>query len=322
MTNLRHIFSIFGLALIVAGLSNAAAAQSNDQNFPTSITSNQLDGSIKARDVGDSRNTTYYFAFAGTNGDIFINLVTKNFVGDIDVFTQDGLRSLTKIVVFDAGLHETGRLIYLRKDERMLLRIQGRTPGDDAASFQIKFGGSFVALRPGKEEAPPTIADGEEQSTVNSVGTRLPAKPKPVAPPATAKSNENIANVPEPPKSNPASQPEVSTKSETAKEPKPEVVIESTIKPVTKITPPAKPDPKKSTAAKKTTTVNPPPKEKEPDPLASIRLMVLMKDGSVIERQMNEVLRFSVDKGVLTVILKDGGISRYPITQVARVTIE
>ena len=63
-------------------------------------------------------------------------------------------------------------------------------------------------------------------------------------------------------------------------------------------------------------------KEVVPDPLASIRLVIAFKDGNSLEKSMSEVFKFSVDKGVLTVILKDGSVSRYPIIDVARVTIE
>jgi hypothetical protein len=48
----------------------------------------------------------------------------------------------------------------------------------------------------------------------------------------------------------------------------------------------------------------------------------LFKDGTTIERPMSEVLRFTVDKGVLTVISKDGRIGRYSILDVAKVTIQ
>ncbi len=64
------------------------------------------------------------------------------------------------------------------------------------------------------------------------------------------------------------------------------------------------------------------PKEKLPDPLENIRLVILFKDGSIIERPMSEVFKFSVDKGLLTVISKTGTIGRYSILDVAKVTIE
>jgi hypothetical protein len=51
-------------------------------------------------------------------------------------------------------------------------------------------------------------------------------------------------------------------------------------------------------------------------------LVVVLKDGAKIEKPMSEILRVGVDKGVLTVIAKDGTISRYSILDVAKMTIE
>jgi hypothetical protein len=64
------------------------------------------------------------------------------------------------------------------------------------------------------------------------------------------------------------------------------------------------------------------PETKVPDPLEKVNLVILFKDGKTIQRPMSEVLRFTVDKGVLTVIAKDGSIGRYSILDVAKVTIE
>jgi hypothetical protein len=50
--------------------------------------------------------------------------------------------------------------------------------------------------------------------------------------------------------------------------------------------------------------------------------VILFKDGSKIERPMNEVLRFSVDRGILTVVSKDGTTAKYSIFEVASVTIQ
>lgn len=67
------------------------------------------------------------------------------------------------------------------------------------------------------------------------------------------------------------------------------------------------------------------PVEAKPDPLESINLVIRFKDGRSLEKKMSEVFKFSVDKGVLTVILKDGSITRYSIVDVVvddRVTLE
>lgn len=321
-----------------------AAAQSTDQNFPSPITTNEISGTIKVRDVGDARLTSYFYVFDGDQGDIFINVVTKNFSGDIDVFTADALRPMTKMVIYaDAGLNETGRLIYLRKGERLLLRIEGRSPNDDPATFRIKFGGSFVALAAQKaDEAPAVSRAAETEETgvrVNSVGTIIPPAPKPPVgkKPLEVVGNKVTANVPEETKSNPdevkaeptpVEKTENASKGETVFENKAaKVTVESATTPEVKVPPRVKPPPKPTKASAKTS--KPParaaPKAAEKpkvDPLASIRLVVQLKDGNVIERPMNEVLKFSVDKGMLTVILKDGKITRYSILDVAKVTIE
>ena len=307
--------TVLYVACLLVGTCVSVIAQSSDQNFPTPVTTNEISGVIKARDIGDSRQTTYYYAFDGGQGDIFINVITKNLSGDIDVFMVDGLKPLTKMVIYaDAGNSETGRLVYLRKAERLLLRIEGRTPGDDPASFRIKFAGSFIALAPVKNEMAPTLdktgSDDENGFRVNSVGTIIPATPKPLPPKKIAepeKKKEIVA---------------VTVKPKRVDNKKPVVVVEdmpkateiTAKKPVTK--PPAKPKPSK--------TDNPPTKTEEiqPDPLASIRLVIRLKDGNVIEHPMSEVIKFSVDKGVLTVITKNGDISRYSIFAVAKVTIE
>ena len=106
--------SSFGAVIFLFAICSQAAAQSGSQNFPTPITTSQVSGEIPARDVGDSRLTTYYYVFGSDTGDVFINVLTKNFNGDVDVFTAAGLRPITKIVVYaDIAENETGRALYM-----------------------------------------------------------------------------------------------------------------------------------------------------------------------------------------------------------------
>lgn len=342
---------VFAAAALIAFGSSAGFGQSTDQNFPTPVTTNEINGQIRARDIGDSRLTRYFYAFDGGQGDIFINVVTKNLAGDIDVFSADTLRPLAKMVIYpDAAASETGRLVYLRKNERLILRIEGRSPNDDPATFRIKFGGSFIALAGEKGSDAPSVKKSDESKEsgvrVNSVGTIVEVIPKPSPPKVIAESkpaaSEPVAG-PIPDKSKPGTPvekrsdtgkpkvvvteaPEVATifggkktaekkvesKSDVAAKPK------STATRSTKTNPPAKPSASASKASKPVEA----PVEKKPDPLASIRLVVQLKSGETIERPMSEVLRFSVDKGVLTVIGSDGKVSRYSILDVAKVTIE
>ena len=138
--NYRLLFCILHFAFCMTAIN----AQSTNQSFPTPVSSNEISGTIKARDIGDARLTSYFYTFNGNQGDIFINVVTKNLDGDIDVFTADNLRPLTKIRVYsDNPEGETGRVIYLRQPQKLILRIEGKTPTDEPATFRIKFAGSF-----------------------------------------------------------------------------------------------------------------------------------------------------------------------------------
>jgi len=306
--------ALFVSMLFVAGASGAAA-QSSDQNFPTPVTASEVRGTIRARDIGDSRLTTHFYAFDGEQGDVFINVQSRNFDGDIDVFTASELRPLTKIVVYsDAGTTETGRVIYLRKGEHLLLRVEGRSPDDNAAVYSIKFAGSFVALDPRTKddnEAPRVQTGDSDGIRLNAVGavTREPLRrvdpvakrpadhaaadtaPRQIAkdtPKVSAKETEQTAKGAEAAK--PAAENSAEAKPAKIKRPKPPVV-----------------------------TVTEPPAA---DPLASIILTIQLKNGRTVEKPMSEVLKFSTDKGVMTIITKDGSIARYLITDVLKVTIQ
>lgn len=336
-------------------------AQSTNIEFPTPVTSNVISGRIAARDIGDARLTTHYYYFNGNQGDIFIKISASNLDGDIDVFIADNLRPVTKISVFSDSPAETGREIYLRKPEKLILRVEGRTPGDAPATYSIKFEGSFlaVAAKKGATEEPklPEIKSETEGTVkVNSVGTIIKTPPKPAPSKTTvAKTPVKTTSAPKPVstvKEKPKSKDETDTSDEN-KSDKPEVTATED---VPKETASEKTVPKKTTTArtgntrrrpattaKKPTTTPPastakkpvkPPtaavtEEKKPTPaeelaaaLENIKLVVLFKDDRKVERPMNEVLRFTVDKGILTIISKDGKIARYSILEITKISVE
>lgn len=318
------------LCLFVLALT--AFAQSTSQDFPTAVTTNRIDGTINARDVGDARLTTYFYTFNGTQGDLFINVNSQNFNGDIDVFTADGLDPVTKIVMYaDSSVNETGRVVYLRKPEKLILRVQGRTPGDEPATFRIKFAGSFqAAADTGREEPvlPKVTAENDSGIKVNSVGTIVEAPKKT----EVAKTNEEPPAVEEKKaeEKKPAEAKEEAAENEGKKV---EVVVTDNTKPETivKKAPPRRSTrarrtpPKRATTAKTEKQPAPekaPPKEKAPDPLENVHLVIEFKDGRRIERRMSDVFRFTVDKGILTVVSKDGTIGRYSILDIVRTVIE
>ncbi len=301
MNGFREILLAIGLS---AFASLAASAQSNDANFPTQLRSNTLNGQIKPRAIGDSRLTTYYYAFNGDQGDIFVSVITKNFDGDIDVFAVGGMRQLTKLVIYsDGNINETGRLIYLRKPEKLLLRVQGRTPGDDVATFQVKFGGSFVASADADSESAPTVAVVTENKVEPEVASERKVVEKKI----------------------PAEQVEPKTTTEVAKSNTPtlEKVVPEKNEPV-KV--PQKPVVPKTTTTKKPATTKPSRPEvtekPAPDPLAKYSLVILFKDGKKIDKPMTEVERVTVEGVNLVVILKSGIISTYSLLTVEKFTID
>jgi hypothetical protein len=373
-------------ALVILFLLTSAEAQSTNQSHPTAVTSNEISGAIKARDLGDARLTSYFYVFNANQGDVFINVVASNFNGNIDVFTSDGLRPLTKIVVFaDTSINETGRVVYLRKPERLILRVEGRTPNDDPATFRIKFAGSFQALSENEQtDAPaePKVASGSDSDIrVNSVGTIIHVKPKPTPQPKetvaeTKPIEKSVANETKTEESKKVDSEDVvqqisvetntekSVIAETAVNDKNErnievgetgnkieVVVTDNAQPTEKQeenVERANPAVDESNETAKTVTIKPAESAKATKTtrnsrvsaraadrnarnakavelnaaLENIRLIVLMKDGAKIEKPMSEILRVGVDKGVLTVIAKDGTINRYSIIDVAKMTIE
>ena len=378
------VFWMFCCVFTVAALCVATSAQSSDVAFPTAITENQVNGLIKARDLGDPRITNYYYTFNGLQGDLFINVVTKNLSGSVDVFLVDGMRPLANIIVYaDVVQSETGRVIYLRKPDKLILRVQGRTPNDDPAEFQIKFAGGFEAATPTADEPPvPKVTGvGEINSgvRVNSVGTIIAVVPKPrPTPKATPteiakvedRSEENSKPVDNKGK-NEAAETTVNEKpTESAEIKNPESETKEPVATETKISSPKQKTPgRKSTRAKANqTTANTPPVEAKPNsepsdsekkpetaeaqtrtkpevivtdttakadsrpkkeppgpkpnPLANVKLVILFKDGSKVERPMTEVFRFTADQTTLTVISTNGRIAKFPILDVASVTIQ
>jgi hypothetical protein len=342
-------------ALIIFFSFHSIQAQSTNQSFPTPVTTNEINGKINARDLGDARLTSYFYTFTGNQGDVFINVVTKNFDGDIDVFTANNLRPLTKITVYsDNPENETGRIVYLRQTEKIILRIEGRTPNDEPATFRIKFAGSFEplkALAETEEQNPPEVkTENQGDVRVNSVGTIIEVKPKPTPKVKETEKSETVAESKKEEKKSekPAKKEKAEKKKaetdEVAEKTEEEQQSEKEIDNPKEKTAPVvvitdnlpKTDEKKTEKTEESkeneTVVKNESKTKnkttrkvkpaEPNPLENINLVVLFKDGTKIERPMSEVLRVNVDKGILTIVSKDGTIGRYSILDVSEMTIK
>jgi hypothetical protein len=255
-------------------------------------------------------------------------------------------------------------LVYLRKPEHLLLRVEGRSPNDDAATFRIKFGGSFVALAPRKTEDVPKVAEtGADNSRVrvNSVGTiiKVPPKPQPTRKPEVARTNSSPVestskgtgktqtsrlDTTESRKGTTQANRGETPTTESTETPsgKPVVVVEDNLKPAEPVDKTATSTAEESTEPKPGASKGTPPprsvftgrkppvkkappdeaKEKAADALANVRLVVELKDGSIIEKPLNQVMRFAVTGGMLTVVGKDGSVKRYSMLDVAKVTIQ
>jgi len=179
------------LVLSLCCLGSIASGQSTDIGSPAAVRTNEVLGTIAARDIGDPRLTDHFYAFTGTPGDLLITVDSRNLNGDVDVFTTSGLRPLLKLTVYAGNSSPVTKSIYLRKRENLILRIEGRTPNDDDGTYRLYFGGSFepITSEPliGEKIAENDIAateptipggkSGKKGRRVSSVGARIEEPP-------------------------------------------------------------------------------------------------------------------------------------------------
>ncbi len=184
----------------VAWLTLGVAAQSDALDFPTPVTSNQIESRIAPLDLGDARLTRHFYTFGGGRGDLALDVESVNLEGDVDLFTAGSLRPLTKITLYGGGnsLRVT-KTVFLRAGEKLILRVQARSPNDADGTYRIRFGGTFVAaVDDGVDPSPPNLSPasattGQNVRRVSSVGARIeePKLPVEIAPvPAKTVSDE------------------------------------------------------------------------------------------------------------------------------------
>ncbi|HYE75146.1 MAG TPA: hypothetical protein VEF04_17525, partial [Blastocatellia bacterium] len=112
---LHRRFECFGVFLLLITLFVGASAQSTELEYPTPVRTNEISGTIAARDVGDPRLTRYYYSFTGTPGDLIVTAEGRNLDGDVDVFTAGALRPLAKVSFYAGGSSSGGsKTIYLK----------------------------------------------------------------------------------------------------------------------------------------------------------------------------------------------------------------
>ena len=332
------------VVILLTSLAGHTWAQSTDVAWPSPVRTNEVVGTIAARDLGDPRLTDHFYALTGTPGDLLITVDSRNLNGDIDVFTLSGLRPLLKFTVYAGSSGSITKGIYLRAQEDLMLRVEGRTPNDDDAVYRIHFGGSFAPITSGplaerEDAAQPAPAEGMRGKggrRVSSVGARIEEprtevaeaptpEPTPVesSEPKTASTKRTSRNTrtrrPAPRRTlptEPVKPEETAAKDETENKPPAE-------NPETETKTPAKERrPTRRSAAKSTTgrRAEKPPASQEPEDTGP-RLIVETNDGTLVDRYMNSVRRVTVENGQVVVVGKDGKILRIPLASVVRMTI-
>ena len=140
----RSLVAALVASAVLCALATNTLGQSTDQSLPTAVLANEINGRIPALDVGDSRATRHFYALAANAGDLLVTVESKNLNGDVDVFTAITFRPLMKTTVYATTQSpQVTKGIYLRTHQILILRVEARTPNDDAGTYHIRFGGSF-----------------------------------------------------------------------------------------------------------------------------------------------------------------------------------
>ena len=337
MINRKTLFAGTALATLLFLSPQLVLAQSNDQYLPTPVSTNEINGTIAPLDLGDSRLTRHYYAFEATPGDLIVTVNSRNLNGDVDVFTAVTFRPLTKITIYAGTIPpEVTKSLYFRARQIVILRVEARTPNDDAGTYRITLGGSFQPFSGGipvAENAPaetePDKRGDNNLQRLSSVGATIPRPPGEVAveepkPAETEveKTAEEKTVTPAPsarrntPRTTPRRNPRGRTPPRTTRTtpPKTETAKTETEQPKT--------EEEKPPAAVERKTEEKPATEKPQETPPGARLIIEQTDGTRIDRPMSTVRRIIVETNVIVIILKTGRTERIPMASVARMAIE
>lgn len=327
------------LILLVATLAPAAmcevVAQSTNPELPTPVLSNEINGTVTALDLGDSRLTRHYYAFEALPGDLNVTVNSRNLNGDVDVFTAVTFRPLTKITLYAGTIPpEVEKSLYFRTRQILILRVEARTPNDDVGTYRITLGGSFqpfsggIPVADSATEAAPDKQD-DDARRLSSVGATIPRPPREVAVEDPKPAETEVEKPAEEKPVTPKPSARRTTRTPPRRSPR-----ERTPPRTARRSPPKTETPKTETAQPKTDAANPtteeerkteekPATEKPPqDTPPGARLIIEQTDGTRIDRPMSTVRRVIVEANVIVIILKTGRTERIPMASVARMAIE
>lgn len=323
--------------------------QSTDQETPTPVRASDINAAIAVRDLGDPRLTRHFYIFTATPGDLLVSIESKNLNGDVDLFTSIGFRPLAKISLYASEVaSKTTKSIYLRARQDLILRVEARSPNDEAGSYRIQFGGSFEPFSgeistgdnsPSADETPTLSASSKKGKRASAVGARIEEPPAPIPePPAAVEEKADQPKVEAPAATSEKTEPVRTARGKKptrtrpprpsrAKPAAPAATAEGGAgeKAETNTTPAAPEGGEKSETGKSagrqaaaTEPAGTPAPQTEPGP----RLIIEIRDGEKIERSMSTVRRVVIDNGQIIVILKTGKIERVPMMNVTRMSIE
>lgn len=321
---------LLGIVSVVC-LTREARAQSSDQDAPTPVTDNVINGRISPRDIGDSRPTTHYFIFETQPGDLQVDVTSSDLDGDIDLFFARSLQPLAKVTLFATRTStQVNRTLFMREASPLLLRVRARSSGDSTGTYAIQFGGSFLPSSritdtslqnpaPQKTEEDDGSRSGTQR--VTSVGGRIEdtaeerndAKLTPVLP-ASDVTNEGELSAPVAPpvRKLPRSNPTRSRR-RSARIPRPPAS-----NPTDDNGDSVEPRPSRENSAKSPRTRS----ASTPRRPSVSRLIIRTRDGGRVERLMSDVERVVIEGGELIVLLKSGEEQRLALTEVLRFAIE
>ena len=340
----KQLFVALVLFGLLCAFAPAVLGQSSDQNLPTPALANEINGRITALDLGDARLTRHFYAFEGTPGDLPITIDSRNLNGDVDIFTAVTFRPLMKTSIYAnsrAGAVTKG--LYLRTRQILILRVEARTPSDEAGSYHIRFGGSFETFSGGipvaenTEPQEDTTRPSRGSKRLSSAGATIaePAVETPPVEPKQTVENEKpaedsaAAKKSTAPKAANARSPRSTRNSRGRARPAPPKPATSTsdtaAKPSEAKTDEAKKEAgagEEKSAADSAKSETPTKPNTQEAPLPGAHLIIESKDGTKTDRPMSTVRRVVVEGGMIVIVLKTGHIERIPMSSVARMAIE
>lgn len=325
--------SLLPVALFVAlqlCYGAVALAQSSDAAAPTPVRTDEIDGSIAPREPGDARLTRHFYLLRGLPGELEITVESAGLEGDVDLYIADGLRPLVKIPLYVAsGATRVSKTVFLRREERLILRVEARATGDVTGTYRIRFGGTFAPElnAPDVAETPLPVAPPPAGELRTATGARIAGAPaersaEKATEEKTKTATKEVAEkgeVKNEAPSAPSDERSPRTAARNEGESAPSTARAENAARETVARRGSRSAPRRG-VVRRTSPARPVPVP--PAPLASGRLVLELRDGTRVEREMRAVRRFIVDQNQIVIVGNDGRVERLPLADIVRIAVE